>query len=100
MIPIQMMSVGETCRIQKIRGNDAVKKRLSGMGFVDDAKVSVAGNCGNGGLIICLGDSRVALDKDLCSRIMVTPLPTGQATEFRGGHACEKSARHKAWQHS
>lgn len=100
MIPIKMMSVGETCRILKIRGNDEVKKRLSGLGFVDDAKVSVVGHCGNGCLILSLGDSRVALDNNLTSRIMVTPLQTSEVTEFRGGHACEESSRHKVWQHS
>lgn len=99
MIPIQMMSVGEACRIIKIRGNDEVKKRLAGLGFVDGANVCVAGHCGKGCLILCLGDSRVALDNNLSSRIMVTPLRASEVTEFRGGHACEESARCKVWQH-
>lgn len=102
MVPIQFLSVGEACRVTKIRGNDEVRTRLTGLGFVEGALVSVVGKTGKG-MILSLGDARLALDEELSSRIMVLPVSACEAShllDHKGGEKCEESASDQLWQHS
>lgn len=102
MIPMQAMNIGESCRVGKIRGNDEVRTRLKGLGFVEEVTVVIVSKTGNGGMILSLGDARVALDEDLSARIMVTPI-TGEEmtteTAVEGGQTSENAASNPLWQH-
>ncbi len=69
-MPITLMSVGSKHRIKAVKGNDAVKKHLASMGFVEGAEVTVVSETA-GNYILGISDSRVAVDHDLAMRILV-----------------------------
>lgn len=70
MMPLTMAKPGETFTISKITGKDQVRQHLAELGFVVDAEVTVVSELG-GNLILQVKDSRVALDKDMATRILV-----------------------------
>ncbi|HJB97921.1 MAG TPA: ferrous iron transport protein A [Candidatus Acutalibacter pullicola] len=70
MMPLAMAKPGETFTISKITGKDQVRQHLAELGFVVDAEVTVVSELG-GNLILQVKDSRVALDKDMATRILV-----------------------------
>ena len=69
-MPLSMMGVGTRHKIKRVAGNDAVRKRLGSMGFTEGASVEIVSES-YGNLILGVMDSRVAVDKDLASRILV-----------------------------
>ena len=69
-MPLSMAKPGETVIIRKITGKDEVRRRLSELGFVVDAAVTVVSELA-GSLILQVRDSRVALDRTMASRIMI-----------------------------
>jgi ferrous iron transport protein A len=69
MMPITMADNGDTIRIRKITGPDAVRQRLAELGFVADGEVTVVNKIG-GNLIVQVKESRIALDKSMATRIM------------------------------
>ncbi len=70
MMPLAMVSPGETVTIRRITGKDEVRAHLAELGFVVDSDVTVVNSLG-GSLIIQVKDSRVALDRAMANRIMV-----------------------------
>lgn len=70
MIPLNMVPVGETNRIQKITGRDEVRQRLAELGFVVGEAVTLVSHMG-GNMILSVKDSRVAIDRTMAMRIMV-----------------------------
>ena len=69
-MPLSAMSVGTRKRIKGVTGNDAVRKRLGTLGFVEGVEVEVVNEL-NGNLVLGVMDSRVAIDKKLADRILV-----------------------------
>ncbi|MGN0710004.1 MAG: ferrous iron transport protein A [Anaerovoracaceae bacterium] len=69
MMPITMADNGDTIKIRKITGPDAVRQRLAELGFVADGEVTVVNKIG-GNLIVQVKESRIALDKSMATRIM------------------------------
>ena len=69
-MPLSSMGVGTRRRIKGVTGNDAVRKRLGTLGFVEGVEVEIVNEL-NGNLVIGVMDSRVAIDKDLANRILV-----------------------------
>ena len=69
-MPLSSMGVGARRRIKAVTGNDAVRKRLGTLGFVEGVEVEIVNEL-NGNLVIGVMDSRVAIDKDLANRILV-----------------------------
>ena len=69
-MPLSMARPGETLVIRKITGKDGVRIHLAELGFVVDGVVTVVTELA-GSLILQVKDSRVALDRDLASRILV-----------------------------
>ena len=70
MMPLTMLSVGESETIKRITGKDETRKFLANLGFVEGEKVTVVCTL-NGNLILGVKDSRIALDHNLANRIMV-----------------------------
>ncbi len=69
-MPLTLFPSGKETTIKKIGGKDDTKRFLSSLGFVPGEFVKVvAENCGN--MIVCVKDTRVALDKELARRIVV-----------------------------
>ena len=70
MIPLIYAVVGEQNVIKKITGRPDMKKHLEDMGFVVGAVITVISTVG-GNLIVNIKDTKVALDRELGTRIMI-----------------------------
>ena len=69
MMPLAMAKPGETYTICKVTGKDEVRQHLAELGFVVDGAVTVVSELG-GNLILQVKDSRVALDRNMATRIL------------------------------
>ena len=69
-MPLAMASAGKPYKIIRISGKDETIRFLSNLGFVVDAEVTVVSEI-NGSLIVNVKESRVAIGKDMASKIMV-----------------------------
>ena len=70
MMPLTMASVGEANIIRKIGGNPEVRAHLENLGFVTGGNVTVISTIG-GNLIVNVKESRVAISREMASRIMI-----------------------------
>ena len=70
MLPLTMASQGEPVTIKKIGGKQETKKFLETLGFVVGGTITVVSEI-NGNMIVNVKDSRVAIDKDMASKILV-----------------------------
>ena len=71
MIPLTMADPGRPVTVCKITGKDEARQHLAGLGFVVDSDVTVL-TCLGGNLIVQVKDSRVALDRTMANRIMIS----------------------------
>ncbi len=69
-MPLSMVEEGEPKTIVKVGGKEEVRKFLENLGFVDGAVVTVVSTLG-GNMILKVKDSRVALGRDMVSKIQV-----------------------------
>lgn len=69
-MPLTFVKEGEPASIKKVGGKEATRQFLENLGFVTGAVVTVISTVG-GNLIVNIKDSRVAIGKDMASRIMV-----------------------------
>jgi ferrous iron transport protein A len=69
-MPLSLSHVGEVGFIKKISGRDEIRQHLADIGFVVGEKVTVISEIA-GNLIIQVKESRVALSRDMASRIMI-----------------------------
>ena len=66
-MPLTMVGVGESRPILRIGGSDKVRTHLENLGFVEGETVSdIAGN-----LIVQVKDARVAISRELATKILV-----------------------------
>ena len=70
-MPLSMAKAGETVTIRKITGKDEVRQHLAELGFVVDGSVTVVSEIA-GSLILQVKESRIALDKTLANRVMIS----------------------------
>ena len=70
MMPLVLGDAGCEYDIKKIGGYDEVRTRLSAMGFVPGAKVTLV-SCNNGSVIVNVKNVRVGISDILARRIMV-----------------------------
>lgn len=70
-MPLSMVRMGERNVIRKIGGRPETRKFLENLGFVAGGVVTVISETG-GNMIVNIKESRVAIGKDMASRIMVT----------------------------
>jgi len=68
-MPLSMVNAGEPFTIKRIGGKEEVKRHLEELGFVVGG-VTVVSEI-NGSLIVNVKESRVAIGKDMASKIMV-----------------------------
>lgn len=69
-MPLTLAKEGELASIKKVGGKEDVRQFLENLGFVTGAAVMVISTVG-GNLIVNIKDSRIAIGKDMASRIMV-----------------------------
>lgn len=70
MIPIVFATVGEQCVIKKIDALAQEKQSIKDLGFVVGQRVTVVTSMGKN-LIVNIGDTRVAISKEMALKIMV-----------------------------
>ncbi len=71
MLPLMLAEKGSPLRIGRITGRDETKRFLENLGFSIGAVITVVNDM-NGGLIVKVKDSRVALGRDVTTNILVT----------------------------
>lgn len=69
-MPLNMAENGDSGTIVRITGQDSVRQHLAELGFVVGTAVTVLSRIA-GNVIVCVKDSRVALDKAMAGRILV-----------------------------
>ncbi len=69
-MPLSLLKERETCEVCKVKGTDETKRFLENLGFVVGATVTVI-SVVNGNMIVNIKDSRVAIGKDMASKILV-----------------------------
>ena len=70
MLPLTYAESNEENVIKKVGGQPEIKKHLADMGFVVGAMVRVVSSI-DGNLIVSIKDSKVAIDKELATKIMI-----------------------------
>ncbi len=70
MLPLTMATIGEVNVIRRVNGNGETKRFLENLGFVIGAEITVLSAIG-GNVIVCVKDSRVAINADMARHIMV-----------------------------
>ena len=69
-MPLTFASVGEENMIRKVGGNSEIRAHLENLGFVTGGNVTVVSTIG-GNLIVNVKDSRVAISREMASKILV-----------------------------
>ena len=70
-MPLSMVNAGEPLTIKRIGGKEEVKRHLEELGFVVRREFVTVVSEINGSLIVNVKESRVAIGKDMASKIMV-----------------------------
>lgn len=70
-MPLTMSRTGEINTVQKINGKDDTKRFLESLGFVEGGNVTVVSEMG-GNLIVNVKDTRIALNKSMANKIIVS----------------------------
>lgn len=70
MMPLTLANIGEENMIRKVGGNPEVRKHLENLGFVSGGSVTVITTMG-GNLIVNVKNSRVAISREMASKIMI-----------------------------
>ena len=70
MMPLTLANIGEENIIRKIGGKPEVRQHLENLGFVAGSTVTVINESG-GNVIVNIKESRVAVSKEMASRIMI-----------------------------
>ena len=99
-MPLSMVNAGEPFTIKRIGGKEEVKRHLEELGFVVGGVVTVVSEI-NGSLIVNVKESRVAIGKDMASKIMVWRIDCGNdfSDTLRGkkGKKLEDIKRSSCW---
>lgn len=69
-MPLLFAEKGRACLITDIQGRDKVKTFLCGLGFTPGNEVTVVSEV-SGNLIVLVQGSRLAVDRDLATRIHI-----------------------------
>lgn len=69
-MPIMLAPLNQEVRIVKILANDKIKKHLESLGILVNSTVTVLSTV-NGGVVLAIKNSRLALDHEIASKILV-----------------------------
>jgi ferrous iron transport protein A len=69
-MPLTLAPAGLESTVKKIKGKDEIRRHLESLGFVEGGNVTVISQSG-GNLIVNVKDARVAVSKEMASRIWV-----------------------------
>lgn len=69
-MPLNMAKTGEENRIKRVGGNSETRKFLENLGFIPGGTVTVISQI-SGNIIVRVKDSRVAINREMASKIMI-----------------------------
>ena len=69
-MPLTMANVGQEYVIKKVGGKEETRKFLESLGFTSGSVITVVSDI-IGNLIVNIKDSRVAINKEMASKILV-----------------------------
>ena len=69
-MPLVLVNQGEENIIRKVGGNPEVRTHLENLGFVPGSSVKIIASM-SGNLIVNIKESRIAISKEMASKIMV-----------------------------
>ncbi len=72
-MPLNFAKEGESVKIVRISGADESRRHLQTLGFVEETELKVITKSG-GNIIVSVKDGRVALSKEMASKIIVSPI--------------------------
>ncbi len=70
MMPLIVANLGEAVVIRKVGGSPEIKQHLADLGFAVGATVTVVNSMG-GNLIVNVKESRVAVSREMATKIMI-----------------------------
>ena len=70
MVPLTMARIGEANLIKKVGGRAETRKFLESLGFVPGSDVTIINEI-SGNVIVRLKESRVAISREMASKILV-----------------------------
>lgn len=70
MMPLTMADVGKPITIKRVGGKEETRKFLENLGFVMGGTITLVSRVG-GNVIVNVKDSRVAIGKDMATKIMI-----------------------------
>jgi ferrous iron transport protein A len=70
-MPLTIVQPGRSVRIVSVNAGHGLQGRLSAMGLVPGAEVTVLQNCLRGPFLLGLGGGRIALGRGVANRIVV-----------------------------
>jgi ferrous iron transport protein A len=70
-IPLAMLPQGAGARVRELCGGEKALHRLTEMGLVKGAFLSVFQNRNGGPVMVSLGDSRIAIGRGLAMKVLV-----------------------------
>ena len=69
-MPIMLAPLNIEVKVVKILANDKIKKHLEDLGILVNSKLTVLSTV-NGGVVVAIKNSRLALDHEIASKILV-----------------------------
>ena len=70
MMPLTMMSAGETNTIKRVGGKEETRRFLENLGFVAGGTVSIVTTMG-GNVIVKVKEARIAISEEMARKIMI-----------------------------
>ena len=72
-MPLNFANEGDSVKIVRISGTDEARRHLQTLGFVEGTELKIITNSG-GNIIVSVKDGRIALSKEMSSKIIVSPI--------------------------
>ena len=70
MVPLTMAKTGEENSIKRVGGKEETRQFLANLGFIPGSYVTIITQI-NGNVIVSIKESRVAISREMASKIMV-----------------------------
>lgn len=70
MMPLKLANIDEMLTIQRISGNEELKKHLSDLGFVPGTDLKVVAKT-NGNMIVNIKNARIAIGEQTAMKIFI-----------------------------
>ncbi|HBA94128.1 MAG TPA: ferrous iron transport protein A [Ruminococcaceae bacterium] len=70
MMPLKLANIDEKLTIQRISGNEELKKHLSDLGFVPGTDLKVVAKT-NGNMIVNIKNARIAIGEQTAMKIFI-----------------------------